>query len=155
MFNYPWLDRIASPIPFGGSPADTRQILTLLNQWTNRQYHLSKMVMGPDRVMSSPRLLDWLSQTPMVISGTQQVRTIWEVFNANNNKIRETVWASEFENVFPGVDAMLFYRTGESPTGEGSGLAAWFAASRTSLPAVVCSPSRCIARTLSVGKSST
>lgn len=111
VLNYPWLDKELSDVVMAGTPADSREILTALNSWANRQYHVSKGIFGPDKLATSPRVADWISQTLMGTSTSMRDRTIGEAWMAGSSRIKsiEPVW--ELENILgDGYDGMLFYR---------------------------------------------
>lgn len=116
ILNYPWLDKEVSDENFYGTPADTRTTLAALNGWVNRQHHRSKGVMGPNKMVSSPRVVDWIMQTPMGTTSAMRDRMLGEVFMASQegriNGPIERAW--ELEDVLgEGIDAILFYRDDE------------------------------------------
>lgn len=113
VLNYPWLDKEISDLDWYGTPADSRTHLSALNGYVNRQYHASKLVMGPNRMVTSPRVRDWIMQTPMGTTTTINDRTIGEVFlAASSGRLQGGIQeAYELENILgAGVDGMLFYR---------------------------------------------
>ena len=111
VLNYPWLDKEISDLEFGGDPADTKAYLQALNAWVNRQHHASKGVMGPNKMVTSARVADWIEQTPYAISGSLTERMLGEMFRSTSRIEGEIERAHELENVLgANVDAILFYR---------------------------------------------
>lgn len=111
VLNYPWLDKELSDVVMAGTPADSRTIITALNSWANRQFHVSKGVFGPSKLATSPRVADWISQTPMGTATSMRDRTIGEAWMAGSSRIKtiEPVW--ELEGILGAdYDGMLFYR---------------------------------------------
>lgn len=111
VLNYPWLDKEVSDLEFGGDPTDTKAYVQALNSYVNRQHHASKGVMGPNKMVTSPRIADWIMQTPYSIAGSLRDRMFGEVFLSSSRIEGKIEQAHELENVMGvGVDAMLFYR---------------------------------------------
>lgn len=113
VLNYPWLDKeISSLTSWGSSPTDTKAYLDALNGYVNRQHHASKSVLGPNKMVTSPRIADWIMQTLLQSSASSlRDRTIGEVFLASSRIEGQIEQAHEMENVLgANIDAMLFYR---------------------------------------------
>lgn len=112
VLNYPWLDKEVSSTTFGGNPDNTVAHLQALNGWINRQHHASKGTLGPNKMVTSPRVSDWIMQTGLQASTTSlRDRTIGEVLLASSRLNGAIEQAHELENVMgDGVDAILFYR---------------------------------------------
>lgn len=112
VLNYPWLDKEVSDLTsWGGTPSDTTVYLRALNGYVNRQHHASKGVMGPNKMVTSPRLADWIEQTPYQSASGLRDRFLGEMFRASSRIEGEIERAFELEDVLgANVDAMLFYR---------------------------------------------
>ncbi len=114
ILNYPWLDREVSDLAFGGTDLSggTVSYLQELNNFVNRAYHASKGVLGPNKMVTSPRVADWIMQTPYLDgNGAGGDRMLGEVFLATSRIEDRIEQAHELENVLgDGVDAIFFYR---------------------------------------------
>ena len=111
VLNYPWLDKEVSSVSFGGTPADTNLHLKELNGFINRQRHASKGVMGPNKMVTSPRVADFIMQTLIKDSTGLRARTIGEVLLASSRLEGEIEQAWELEGILgANVDGILLYR---------------------------------------------
>lgn len=113
VLNYPWLNRVISGENFYGTPTDSRTVLAELNRLVNYRPHSTRLVFGPNSMVTSPRVADWINQTPMGTTSTINDRTIGEVFLAGNERVKKIQQAQELQDVAgdgSGIDAILLFR---------------------------------------------
>lgn len=112
VLNYDWLPRSISGVDFvDGTDADT--ILSELHRLARFSYIKSKQVFRPNRMITSPRLMDYLASRKRSATTDQ---TILEAFLQDRRQLQDmtVVEAHELEGAGPnGQDAILFDRAGD------------------------------------------
>jgi hypothetical protein len=108
VLNYPWLPKAVSAVPYDGSAA-ADDVIADLNKWADYPSNSSNAVFSPTRMVTSPRVRNYLMSTPR--SATTDT-SIGKWFLANNNPdITQIDSAWELQGTGPGgTDVILFYR---------------------------------------------
>ena len=108
--NYPWLPKrvVSTPFTEAQAASDSRAILRALHDLVNWPAENSKGVFGPNRLVTTKRVRNFLMDTPW--SGSIDT-TIGEHFLKTNSAIQGIDEAWELENLGgEGIDGMLAYR---------------------------------------------
>lgn len=108
--NYPWLPKrvVATPFTEAQVVSDAKAILRALHDLVNWPAENSKGVFGPNKLVTTKRLRNFLFDTPW---GTNGDTTLGEHFLKSNSHIDAIEEAWELEDLGgTGIDGMLAYR---------------------------------------------
>jgi len=109
VLNYKWLRKQVIATPFNEA-STTTAILRALNRFVAYPYHATKTVMRPNRLVVSPRVRQYLAETPMSVDNSS---TILELFLQRQPEIKVVDEALELQEPVggpTGLDGMLAYR---------------------------------------------
>lgn len=110
VINYPWLAKRTTSTRFDGSET-AADVVAALNEAANFPEQQSGGVFAPNRMVTSPRVANYLRQTQF---STASEATIAEYFLRNQDAISQVEKAYELADIGgTGVDGILFYNDDE------------------------------------------
>lgn len=108
VLNYPWLDKKIVATAFDGS-ASPDDVLEEFNRLANYPAEMSRTTYKPNRVVTSPRVRNYLMTTARTSTSSETIGEFWLRTNALGIKAIDE--AQELSGAGPGgTDAVLFFR---------------------------------------------